>query len=1234
MPGETPAATAPASRPAVVASAVAVLTAAVALAAWAVPAFAAGASAVAVAPMGAVAVALLAVAAAAGAATAFALKRRLVAAEADHRRREAEASEQRFRSLVELNPDAVFSLDPQGRCTSANPAAEALTGFSERDMVGEPFAGVVAPEHRVRAWRAFRRALHGVPQRIELEIQPRHGDRREVRIGLLPVVGHDSAVGVFGVAEDVTERRRAERELHAARAEAERRARADAALRRAAETVGRAFTDQEIIDAIAEGALIATGADGAFVERFADGGKDLVVATVTGEWTPELGARRPYAGSFGEAVLLRGAPVAVERAREAGHPLTPGFAERCGRCGLLGVPLVDAGQTLGVLLLVRAPDRPPFTPEQHARALTFSRLASLAFRKVHLLEDSERRRAELEYVLESRSRLVRGFSHDVKNPIGAADGHAALLEDGTLGALDERQLEGVRRIRSSLRSALSLIDDLVSLERAESGEVEIIAKPTDVRVIANDLGEEYRAQAEAAGLEIEIAPLPALHPIPTDAGRVRQILGNLVSNAVKYTPEGGHITVRVSERDSGPHGEEGKWVAVDIADTGPGIPKEMQEEIFHEFTRLEPGDSGGAGLGLAISRRLARAMGGDVTVASTPGHGSTFTLWLPASGPPAELLRDDEANRLRTEVAGAPRERQPQGGGGAGAAVPPSAQEKSPQQESPPQRGEQRAPESGVNLHELLVQRIRDVAIVTLDTRGRILTWNDGAERLTGYTAAEVLGRNMDVFHTQEQLARKEMERGLRIAARRGHFSDEGWRVRKDGSRFWACVSITPLRDSAGRLIGYAKVVTDLTDRKREEDRQRFLANAGRELAGSLDYRATLGRIARLAVPRFADIAAVYTFEDHQPSRLERVEARPDAMRTLREIEERYPGEAERLRPVVELARKRRPMIVDVTEDHLRNAAIDDGHLALLRRLRMRSVMVLPLEARGRLLGVIVLIGDATRTPYTAADLALGEDLARRAALAVDNARLYEAALVANRARSDFLAVMSHELRTPLNAIVGYADLLLMGVPDPPPPAAREQILRIIASARHLRELIEDILSYSRIEAGRQEVTFAATDLRRTLTRVARTAEPLAAEKGLRFNFEPPEEPLVIQTDEAKVRQLLLYLLANAVKFTDQGEIGLSARTEADRVVIEVRDTGIGIAREDLERIFEPFWQVEQVITRRAPGTGLGLTLARRLARLLGGDIAVTSEPGRGSTFTVRLPISAEREEEEQAEAA
>src|SRR5690606_33097828 len=287
--------------------------------------------------------------------------------------------------------------------------------------------------------------------------------------------------------------------------------------------------------------------------------------------------------------------------------------------------------------------------------------------------------------------------------------------DGALGSLGERQLDGVRRIRRSLRSALDLIGDLVSLACTETGEPEIVRKPTDVRIIAHELGEEYRAQAGAAGLDIEIVPPPALRPISADPSRVRQILGNLVSNAVKYTPAGGRITLRVTARDSGPRGEEGRWIAVDVTDTGPGIPASEQEEIFREFTRLEPDGTTGAGLGLSISRRLARAMAGDVTAHSAPGRGSTFTLWLPATGP-AGRVRRGEAVRPRTELAGVPRERQPQGRGAEASAS------QSPPHDAAADRDERPAPAIAANLHELLVRRVRDVAIVALDTEGRILT--------------------------------------------------------------------------------------------------------------------------------------------------------------------------------------------------------------------------------------------------------------------------------------------------------------------------------------------------------------------------------------------------------------------------------------------------------------------------------------------------------------------------------
>jgi len=229
----------------------------------------------------------------------------------------------------------------------------------------------------------------------------------------------------------------------------------------------------------------------------------------------------------------------------------------------------------------------------------------------------------------------------------------------------------------------------------------------------------------------------------------------------------------------------------------------------------------------------------------------------------------------------------------------------------------------------------------------------------------------------------------------------------------------------------------------------------------------------------------------------------------------------------------------------------------------------------------------------------------------------------ANRAKSDFLAMMSHELRTPLAAIIGFGDLLYEGISGPLGELPRSQVGRIRQGARHLLALIEDILSYSRIEAGKQEVTTEAVnagDLARELTAVI---EPLATKKGLALRVSVPEVRVTITTDARKLRQILLNLLGNAVKFTEQGEVVLTVEHDADGgVAFRVRDTGGGIAPAHLERIFQPFEQVDTSLANRHQGTGLGLGLSRKLAHLLGGELSVESELGVGSTFTLLLPAS------------
>jgi signal transduction histidine kinase len=244
---------------------------------------------------------------------------------------------------------------------------------------------------------------------------------------------------------------------------------------------------------------------------------------------------------------------------------------------------------------------------------------------------TERARRALERAMDSKERLMRGISHDLKNPLNAIEGHAALLEDGIVGELAERQRHSVKRIRSGVQSLLLLIGDLLELSRAQVGELRMALRAVDVREVVRDAVDEHQAEARVVRHSISVTTAADLPLVKTDDARVRQILGNLLSNAIKYTPPGGRIEVRAELRNADGASSAKRQLAIDVSDSGPGIPADKLELVFDEFTRFDDSGKPGAGLGLAIARRVARLLDGDITVTSELGRGSCFTLWLRAS---------------------------------------------------------------------------------------------------------------------------------------------------------------------------------------------------------------------------------------------------------------------------------------------------------------------------------------------------------------------------------------------------------------------------------------------------------------------------------------------------------------------------------------------------------------------------------------------------------------------------
>jgi PAS domain S-box-containing protein len=453
---------------------------------------------------------------------------------------------------------------------------------------------------------------------------------------------------------------------------------------------------------------------------------------------------------------------------------------------------------------------------------------------------------------------------------------------------------------------------------------------------------------------------------------------------------------------------------------------------------------------------------------------------------------------------------------------------------------------------------------------------------------------------------------------------------RRDGGYAWVVDRAVPVRNADGTVREWVGTVTDVSEQRRGEDALRLLAEVSTALTTSMELQSMVAALARSPVPLFADICLVHLRDSQTGAiRLVSYEHREaDTLEALREMARVHPlpPEAPYFHPAV--IRTGKPELhARVTDEVLSALAQGPEHLQQLRRMGLWSVLVLPLQVDQRTVGAISFATARSLRVYGPEDLTLATEVARRASVALDNARLYAVARAerrraeeASRAKDVFLATVSHELRTPLTAILGWARLLRSKRED---AEALDRAVSIIErNARAQAQLIEDILDISRIIAGRFRLDIRPFDLRAVVDAAVDAVRPAAEAKGVALEVATAAELVTFRGDADRLQQALWNLLTNAVKFTPSGgAVHLSVVSEEGMLAVSVRDTGQGISADFLPHVFEYFRQAEGGSTRRHGGLGLGLAIVRHIVELHGGTASVASEgEGHGATFTLRLP--------------
>ncbi|HVX62826.1 MAG TPA: PAS domain-containing sensor histidine kinase, partial [Pirellulales bacterium] len=487
------------------------------------------------------------------------------------------------------------------------------------------------------------------------------------------------------------------------------------------------------------------------------------------------------------------------------------------------------------------------------------------------------------------------------------------------------------------------------------------------------------------------------------------------------------------------------------------------------------------------------------------------------------------------------------------------------------------------------------------DEAGRYVYANDAAVQAFQCEREALYGKTDDEIFPSETAAQFK-ENDLRARASAAGVRVTETLMQKDGELHYSVVSKFPIPgpDAAPDMVGGMAV--DVTERRRAEQDAQFLAAASAALADVADYESTLQTVAQLAVPSFADWCAVYLLDaDGSLRQLAVAHIGPDKVTLAGDLQHRRPPEPAAARGAWKIVRTGRSDIVpDVSNEPAALESLDATQLSLIRELGLRSYLGAPLSVRGKTFGAMTFFSSESARRYGPEDLAMARDLAHRAAIAIENARLYQALKDADRRKDEFLALLGHELRNPLAPICNSLQVLrLPGADAAITERAREMIERQI---EQMVRLVDDLLDVSRIMRGQVELRREPIELATVIARAVETSQPCIDAERHRLTVGMPPDPLWLHGDLVRLAQVVSNLLNNAAKYTERGgEIGLEAAREQDKAVVRVRDNGIGIAAETLPRLFDMFYQAERRTRHSQGGLGIGLSLVRRLVELHGG---------------------------------